>query len=162
MSDPLFFKRRIFLFTLLRYRLACLSRCTDPLHSHNHCKRTTLPRLAPPHLPPLSKGGGLTARHKLLLCCFLLVIRLPFQFIKLFCRQDGGDCVCLEDLKIVLLSISIPTVTARNSFRIVKVGLSEYCTASQKIISAVPPPLFRGEARVLAICYILRNRQSVH
>ena len=42
------------------------------------------------NLPPLSKGGGLTARHKLLLCCFLLVIRLPFQFIKLFCRQDGG------------------------------------------------------------------------
>ena len=42
------------------------------------------------NLPPLSKGGGLTERHKLLLCCFLLVIRLPFQFIKLFCRQDGG------------------------------------------------------------------------
>ena len=35
--------------------LACPSRCTDPLHSHNHCKRTTHPRLAPPHLPPLSK-----------------------------------------------------------------------------------------------------------
>ena len=34
---------------------ACPSRCTDPLHSHNHCKRTTRPRLAPPHLPPLSK-----------------------------------------------------------------------------------------------------------
>ena len=44
-------------------------------------------------------------------------------------------------------ALTIPTVTARNSFRIVKVGLSEYCTASQKIISAVPPPLFRGEAR---------------
>ena len=42
------------------------------------------------NLPPLSKGGGLTERHKLLLCCFLLVIHLPFQFIKLFCRQDGG------------------------------------------------------------------------
>ena len=41
-------------------------------------------------------------------------------------------------------ALTIPTVTARNSFRIVKVGLSEYCTASQKIISAVPPPLFRG------------------
>ena len=40
-----------------------------PLHRilpfpHNHCKRTTIPRLAPPHLPPLSKGGGLTTRHK--------------------------------------------------------------------------------------------------
>ena len=57
---------------------------------------------------------------------------------------------------------AIPTVTARKCFRIVKAGLSEYCTASEKIVSAVPPPLFRGEARVLAICYILRNRQSVH
>ena len=46
-------------------------------------------------------------------------------------------------------ALTIPTVTARNSFRIVKVGLSEYCTASQKIISAVPPPLFRREARVI-------------
>ena len=72
-----------------------------------------------------------------------------FQNCYTFCRQDGGDCVCLEDLKIVLLSISIPTVTARNSFRIVKAGLSEYCTASEKFVSAVPPPLFRGEARVL-------------
>ena len=45
------------------------------------------------NLPPLSKGGGLTERHKLLLCCFLLVIRLPFQFIKLFCRQDGGIAI---------------------------------------------------------------------
>ncbi len=48
-------------------------------------------------------------------------------------------------------ALTIPTVTARNSFRIVKAGLSEYCTASQKIISAVPPPLFRGEARVIVL-----------
>ena len=41
----------------------------------------------------------------------------------------------------------MPTVTARNSFRIVKAGLSEYCTASRKTSTAVPPPLFRGEAR---------------
>ena len=41
-------------------------------------------------LPPLSKGGGLTARHKLLLCCFLLAICPPFLYCKLFCRQDGG------------------------------------------------------------------------
>ena len=56
------------------------------LVSHPHCHTC----LAPTLLPPLSKGGGLTAQHKLLLCCFLLVIRLPFQFIKLFCRQDRG------------------------------------------------------------------------
>ena len=29
----------------------------------------TIPRKPPTPLPPLSKGGGLTARHKLLLCC---------------------------------------------------------------------------------------------
>lgn len=43
-------------------------------------------------------------------------------------------------------ALTIPSVTARNSFRIIKAGLSEYCTASQKIISAVPLPLFRGRA----------------
>ena len=60
-------------------------------------KKRTIPRKAPPHLPyersvgfaslrnfgrsisgiharPLSKGGGLTARHKLLPCCVLLAI----------------------------------------------------------------------------------------
>ena len=42
------------------------------------------------HARPLSKGGGLTARHKLLLCCFLLAICPPFLYCKLFCRQDGG------------------------------------------------------------------------
>ena len=50
----------------------------------------TIPRKTLSHLPPLSKGGGLTARHKLLLCCFLLAICPPFLYCKLFCRQDGG------------------------------------------------------------------------
>ena len=56
----------------------------QPLQNHNRpSPRTTF-------LPPLSKGGGLTARHKLLLCCVLLATRPPFLFAKLFCRQDGG------------------------------------------------------------------------
>ena len=50
----------------------------------------TIPRKPPTPLPPLSKGGGLTARHKPLYCCFLLVPRPPFLFTKPFCRQDGG------------------------------------------------------------------------
>ena len=50
-------------------------------------------------------------------------------------------CVALD-----IIIYPIPTVTARNSFRIVKAGQSEYCTAIQKIFSAVPPPLFRGRA----------------
>ena len=50
----------------------------------------TIPRKPPTPLPPLSKGGGLTARHKPLYFCFLLVPRPPFLFTKPFCRQDGG------------------------------------------------------------------------
>ena len=69
--------------------LACPSRCTQPFHPHNHCKRTIIHRSAL-NLPPLSKGGGLTARHKLLLCCVLLAICPLFLYCKLFCRQDGG------------------------------------------------------------------------
>ena len=41
-------------------------------------------------MPPLSKGGGLTASHKLLPCNVLLVIHPSFLFTKLFRRQDGG------------------------------------------------------------------------
>ena len=70
--------------------LACPSRCTDPLHPHNPRKIANIPRKSPTSLPPLSKGGGLTARHKLLLCNVLLAIHPPFLFTKLFCRQDGG------------------------------------------------------------------------
>ena len=128
--------------------LACPSRCIEPLYPHNHRKIATIPLPRTKLASPRKRGGGLTAlqnRYSTLSS----FCNLPdcFQNCYTFCRQDGGDCVCLEDLKIVLLLISIPTVTARNSFRIVKAGLSEYCTASQKIISAVPPPLFRGEAR---------------
>ena len=65
------------------------SRCTKPLRPYNHCKRTTHHRPTL-NLPPLSKGGGLAARHKLLLCCVLLAICPPFLCYKLFCRQDGG------------------------------------------------------------------------
>ena len=46
-------------------------------------------------------------------------------------------------------ALTIPTVTARNSFRIVKAELSEYCTANRKTSTAVPPPLFRGEASLV-------------
>ena len=99
---------------------------------------------------PRKRGGGLTAlQNRYSISSSFCNLPDCFQNCYTFCRQDGGDCVCLEDLKIVLLSISIPTVTARNSFRIVKAGLSEYCTASQKKLSAVPPPLFRGEASLV-------------
>ena len=76
--------------TLRHPCLACSSRCTEYCHSHNNCKKTIIPQKSPSHLPPLSKGGGLTARHKPLYCCFPLVPRPPFLFTKPFCRQDGG------------------------------------------------------------------------
>ena len=76
--------------TLRHPCLACSSRCTEYCHSHNNCKKTIIPRKSPTPLPPLSKGGGLTAKHKPLYCCFLLVPRPPFLFTKPFCRQDGG------------------------------------------------------------------------
>ena len=50
----------------------------------------TIPCPAPSRLPPLSKGGGLTASHKLSLCCILIATHPPFLFTKLFCRQDRG------------------------------------------------------------------------
>ena len=57
---------------------------------HQPSQNRTIPRKLLTPLPPLSKGGGLKARHKLLLCCFLLAICPPFLYCKLFCRQDGG------------------------------------------------------------------------
>ena len=60
------------------------------LAPHQPFQNRTLPRKPPTPLPPLSKGGGLTARHKPLYWCFLLVPRPPFLFTKPFCRQDGG------------------------------------------------------------------------
>ena len=73
--------------------LACPSRCTQPFHPHNHCKRTIIHRSAL-NLPPLSKGGGLTARHKLLLrpacdmsALFILQTFLPSR------RRDCLSCI---------------------------------------------------------------------
>ena len=60
-----------------------------PISTINEISRT-IPCLAPSPLPPLSKGGGLTASHKLSLCCILIATHPPFLFTKLFCRQDRG------------------------------------------------------------------------
>ena len=49
----------------------------QPFAPHQPFKNRTIPRSAL-NLPPLSKGGGLTAKHKLLPCCFLLAIYPPF------------------------------------------------------------------------------------
>ena len=59
-----------------------------PISTINEIFRT-IPRPAL-NLPPLSKGGGLTARHKLSLCCVLLAIHPPFLFTKLFAVKTEG------------------------------------------------------------------------
>ena len=77
--------------------------------SASHCNRSSplhkgakgdsaLPTLPNPHyptlsttfLPPLSKGGGLTARHKLLLCCILLATRPPFYSLNFSAVKTEG------------------------------------------------------------------------
>ena len=80
--------------TLRHPCLACSSRCTEYCHSHNNCKKTKtiIPQKSPSHLPPLSKGGGLTERHKPLYCCFLLVPRPPFFIHQTFLPSRRRDC----------------------------------------------------------------------
>ena len=49
----------------------------------------TIPRPAL-NLPPLSKGGGLTASHKLSLCCVLLATRPPFYSLNFSAVKTEG------------------------------------------------------------------------
>ena len=61
-----------------------------PLSPHQPSQTRTIPRKSPTPLPPLSKGGGLTARHKLSLCCIFTCDTSAFFIHQTFCRQDGG------------------------------------------------------------------------
>ena len=65
-------------------------RSRNPTLSVQPFQNRTIPRSAPSRLPPLSKGGGLTARHKLLLCCVLLAICPLFLYCKLFAVKTEG------------------------------------------------------------------------
>ena len=77
--------------------------------SASHCNRSSplhkgakgdsaLPTIPKPHypskstisLPPLSKGGGLTARHKLSLSCVLLATRPPFYSLNFYAVKTEG------------------------------------------------------------------------
>ena len=48
------------------------------------------PLLSTTSLPPLSKGGGLTARHKLLSCCVLIATHLPFYSLNFSAVKTEG------------------------------------------------------------------------
>ena len=66
---------------------------------------------------PRKRGGGLTARNKPKFYSVFYGIYPTFIITKSVCRQDGGDCECLEALKIVFLLISIPIPTINEIFR---------------------------------------------
>ena len=114
---------------------ACPSRCIEPLHPHNLLKAHPSSRLAQSPLPPLSKGGGLTASHKLSLCCILIATHPPFLFTKLFCRQDRGIATPL------LLKPHYPLIcTITLAFRRVSV-----CVCLYGFVFALSLSLFVGE-----------------
>ena len=102
--------------------------------------------------PPSKKGRWIDGKAQAIFLQRFCAIYPTLEIVKSICRQDGRDCECPEVFMTALLSTSIPSVTARNCFIIIRVRLSEYCTTSEKLISAVPPPLFRGEASGIAIC----------
>ena len=66
------------------------SRCTKYCHSPQPSQKDNNPSLSTMSLPPLSKGGGLTARHKLLLCCVLLATRPPFYSLNFSAVKTEG------------------------------------------------------------------------
>ena len=75
------------------------SHCNRSSHLHKGAKGdSALPTLPNPHYPtliitflaPLPKGAGLTARHKLSLCCIFTCDTSAFFIHQTFCRQDGG------------------------------------------------------------------------
>ena len=66
------------------------SRCTKYCHSPQPSQKDNNPSLSTMSLPPLSKGGGLTARHKLLLCCVLLATRPPFYSLNFYAVKTEG------------------------------------------------------------------------
>ena len=82
----------------------------------------TIPRLAL-NLPPLSKGGGLTARHKPGYYCFLLAICPPFLYCKLFCRQDGGIVFLPHSFRFSDTSANNPSI----------VGSASHCNRSSPL-----------------------------
>ena len=101
----------------------------------------TIPRKSPTPLPPLPKGGGLTARHKPLYCCFLLVPRTPFLFAKPFCRQDGGIATPLRSAP------TLPKTALSLAFRNANICMHLYA-----FTSALSHPLFVGRGACPSRC----------
>ena len=95
---------------------------------------------APSRLPPLSKGGGLTARHKLLLCCVLLAICPLFLYCKLFAVKTEGLLYHLS-----LSTTSMPPLSKVMCCRPKKFGrLPEGLPHHSSQNRTIPPTFRRG------------------
>ena len=94
----------------------------QPLQKDNN------PSLSTTSLPPLSKGGGLTARHKLLSCCVLIATHLPFYSLNFSAVKTEG-----------LLYHPSPR-TIPPTFRRARV-----CVCLYSFVFALSPSLFVGE-----------------
>ena len=108
------------------------------ISQHQPYQNRTIPRFAL-NLPPLSKGGGLTASHKLFICCVLLATHSPFLFIKLFCRQDGGIAFLPHPFRFSDTSVDNPSI----------VGSASHCNRSS--------PLHKGAKSDTALPTIFQN-----
>ena len=62
----------------------------QPLHPPQPLRKDNNPLPHTMFLPPLSKGGGLTARHKLLSCCVLIATHLPFYSLNFYAVKTEG------------------------------------------------------------------------
>ena len=61
--------------TLRRPCLACPSRCTKPFHSHNHLKRTSIPR-STPHSPQKNKKIRHLSKQRILYIQFSAIVKM--------------------------------------------------------------------------------------
>ena len=89
--------------------LACPSRCTEPLHPNNHCKKTTIPCFAPSPLP-------LNERF----ACF--AVPLPSTITLASPRKRGGGTADTIFSLAVQYSDS-PAIMILKLFRAVTVGI---------------------------------------
>ena len=118
-------------------------------------------------LAPLRKASGIvqmqnhTSTHMIALRKASGIVRFWKGWWRANCSRDWD---CLEVLEIVLLLISIPTVLTADRLSNYKSRIYPIKTLYNLglCLAVKPPPLFRGEARVMAISYILWNRQSVY
>ena len=89
-------------------------------------------------LPPLSKGGGLTARHKPGYWCFLFMTRPPFFIYQTFLPSRRRDC---HSTNLSKTALSHPLFVGRASACACTASYPHYPLLSTTSL----PPLEKGE-----------------